>query len=93
MLPEGDTGDKQLSDIMTAKDFNSQAQLMLNNGKLMAEWAKIVAETTAVADYAEQARNILIEAENKSLENKLTICNLLKIQLEILINKEKKSLI
>ena len=63
--------DEQLSDIMTAKDFNSQAQLMLNNEKLMAEWGKIVAETTAVADYAEQARNILIEAENKSLEKQI----------------------
>lgn len=63
--------DKQFSDIMTAKDFNSQAQLMLNNGKLMEEWAKIVSETTAVADYAEQARNILIEAENKSLEKQI----------------------
>lgn len=63
--------DKQFSDIMTAKDFNSQAQLMLNNEKLMAEWAKIVSETTAVADYAEQARNILIEAENKSLEKQI----------------------
>ena len=63
--------DEQLSDIMTAKDFNSQAQLMLNNGKLMAEWAKIVTETTGVADYAEQARNILIEAENKSLEKQI----------------------
>lgn len=63
--------DEQLSDIITAKDFNSQAQLMLNNGKLMAEWAKIVTETTAVADYAEQARNILIEAENKSLEKQI----------------------
>ena len=63
--------DEQLSDIMTAKDFNSQAQLMLNNEKLMAEWTKIVAETTAVADYAEQARNILIEAENKSLEKQI----------------------
>lgn len=63
--------DEQLSDIMTAKDFNSQAQLMLNNEKLMAEWAKIVSETTAVADYAEQARNILIEAENKSLEKQI----------------------
>lgn len=63
--------DEQLSDIMTAKDFNSQAQLMLNNGKLMAEWAKIVTETTGIADYAEQARNILIEAENKSLEKQI----------------------
>lgn len=63
--------DEQLSDIMTAKDFNSQAQLMLNNGKLMAEWAKTVTETTGVADYAEQARNILIEAENKSLEKQI----------------------
>lgn len=62
---------EQLSDIMTAKDFNSQAKLILNNEKLMAEWAKIVAETTAVADYAEQARNILIEAENKSLEKQI----------------------
>lgn len=63
--------DEQLSDIMTAKDFNSQAQLMLNNQNLMAEWAKIVTETTGVADYAEQARNILIEAENKSLEKQI----------------------
>lgn len=63
--------DEQLSDIMTAKDFNSQAKLILNNEKLMAEWGKIVAETTAVADYAEQARNILIEAENKSLEKQI----------------------
>ena len=62
---------EQLSDIMTAKDFKSQAKLMLNNEKLMAEWAKIVTETTAVADYAEQARNILIEAENKSLEKQI----------------------
>jgi len=38
---------------MTAKDFNSQAKLMLNNRKLMAEWAKIVSETTGIADYAE----------------------------------------
>ena len=63
--------DEQLSDIMTAKDFNSQAQLMLNNQNLMAEWAKIVTETTGVADYAEQVRNILIEAENKSLEKQI----------------------
>lgn len=63
--------DEQLSDIMTAKDFNSQAQLMLNNQNLMAEWAKIVTETTGVADYAEQARNVLIEAENKSLEKQI----------------------
>lgn len=63
--------DEQLSDIMTAKDFKSQAKLILNNEKLMAEWAKIVTETTAVADYAEQARNILIEAENKSLEKQI----------------------
>lgn len=63
--------DEQLSDIMTAKDFNSQAQLMLNNQNLMVEWAKIVAETTGVADYAEQARNVLIEAENKSLEKQI----------------------
>lgn len=63
--------DEQLSDIMTAKDFNSQAKLILNNEKLMAEWGKIIAETTAVADYAEQARNILIEAENKSLEKQI----------------------
>lgn len=63
--------DEQLSDIMTAKDFNSQAQLMLNNQNLMVEWAKIVTETTGVADYAEQARNILIEAENKSLEKQI----------------------
>ena len=66
-----DISDEQLSDIMTAKDFNSQAKLILNNEKLMAEWAKIVSETTAVADYAEQARNILIEAENKSLEKQI----------------------
>ena len=66
-----DISDEQLSDIMTAKDFKSQAKLILNNEKLMAEWAKIVAETTAVADYAEQARNILIEAENKSLEKQI----------------------
>lgn len=63
--------DEQLSDIMTAKDFNSQAQLMLNNQNLMAEWAKIVTETTGVSDYAEQARNVLIEAENKSLEKQI----------------------
>lgn len=63
--------DEQLSDIMTAKDFNSQAQLMLNNQNLMVEWAKIVTETTGVADYAEQARNVLIEAENKSLEKQI----------------------
>lgn len=63
--------DEQLSDIMTAKDFNSQAQLMLNNSELMAEWAKIVSETTGVADYAEKARSILIEAENKSLEKQI----------------------
>ena len=63
--------DEQLSDIMTAKDFNSQAQLMLSNQNLMVEWAKIVTETTGVADYAEQARNVLIEAENKSLEKQI----------------------
>lgn len=63
--------DEQLSDIMTAKDFNSQAKLMLNNRKLMAEWAKIVSETTGIADYAEQARSVLIEAENKSLEKQI----------------------
>lgn len=63
--------DKQLSDIMTAQDFNSQAKLMLDNEKLMAEWAKIVSETTSITDYAETARNILIEAENKSLEKQI----------------------
>ena len=71
LLAAGVITNEQLSDIMTAKDFKSQAKLILNNEKLMAEWAKIVAETTAVADYAEQARNILIEAENKSLEKQI----------------------
>ena len=56
---------------MTKTDFKSSADLMLNNISALNEWSKIVAETTGVADYAEQARTILIEAENKSLEKQI----------------------
>lgn len=64
-------GGDDLKDIKAANNFENVADLMLGNQSALEKWSDIVKETIGIEDYAEAARNILIEVENKSLEKQI----------------------